>query len=278
MSQRFRVVVSSTVRYAQPENTFVNDPESWSEFCDRICEEVRNLPSDTRFCVFPEYCLRKTPFEEAQLLFNHLAHKIPSELVLVLGTVDVENCGSLHNSAVVIRDRFIQYVPKTNIIPQDAANGVSPGKHPGVFQLVVDDIKFAVLVCADLWNIPLCYSLAVDQGADVFLVPCWTSCQKGNRSRVRDEFRSLARTRSLEYGIVVAIADHPFNYPKTDVSNSTCVFSPTDRDQILPHDIVHQDELVVDLADLRHRRVDWIARGLGQKNANVFVSRNINNE
>ena len=267
----YKVVVSSLVR---------NVHLPLSTFEDQVLTEVRSWHPDVRLAVFPEYMWRTTATENViAFASGPLADALHPEQVVVLGTVDIEQDDCITNSALVLHNKLLRFVPKTKVLTQDRNNGVARGINPGVIEFPL--FRLAVLVCADLWDVKLCYKLAIEQGANVFAVPAWTATRKGGRAGARREWHALARTRSMEYGIVVAVADHAWDHDKTDVANATSIFSFEDRSrdpigaaidldiadsyhEALSAVTVHRDSAHIEPQKLVTARIKWDERGLAQ--------------
>lgn len=241
---------------------------SFEEFQEEVTDYLASLPEDTALAVFPEYCWRTTPAEQVlDFVRGRVKESVSPDLVLVLGTVDTVLPGSPPNArptntALVLGEGRLQFVPKTKVLAADRLNGVVAGTNPGV--LAFRRFRLAVLVCADLWDVQLCYDLAHVQNADVFAVPAWTATRRGNRGRAREYWHALANVRCKEYGIVVAVADHARNFQHSDVANATWVFHPSEGCERPDTDPVEECRVRIKPAKLRESVTRWNSKGLGQ--------------
>jgi predicted amidohydrolase len=177
-----------------------------------------------------------------------------------MGTVEVESDGTKYNASIVLHDGNIRYVPKTKVLDKERRCGISPGMNPGVFDC--GKFRLGILVCADLWD-PLLVQKLVINKVDVIAVPAWTATATGNRQGTRLDWYSLARSTSTAYGVVVAVADHMYNYESSDVGNATIIFSPSNRNKaMLTAEFVPRDVENIDVDAVRAARERWISKGL----------------
>jgi len=237
--------------------------KSFEEFTKELETEIMSWAPDTLLGVFPEFCWRKSDPEEVFKYLEKLKSKIKSNLVLVLGTLEFTLNGKFTNNAIVLHDSKFWYIPKTKVLDTDALLGVVPGENPGVIKF--PRFNLGVLVCADLWDAQLCYKLAYLQGADIIAVSSWTATRPTNRLNARRDWHALARTRSTEHSIIIAVADHMYNFPKTDVANATSIFTHDNRSKEFPCDeYIIRDIVSINLKAAKEARDRWISRGLGQ--------------
>jgi predicted amidohydrolase len=230
-------------------------------FTEKLEEEISSFPSDTLLAVFPEYCWRLTPQVDVFNYIETLKSKISSDLCLVLGTLEFTLHDKYTSNAIVLHNNVLYYIPKTKVLAGEVNNGITPGINPGV--IVLPHFRLGVLICADLWEPSLVYKLVLEQKADIIAVPAWTATAKGNRSLARLDWHSLSRTVSTQYSVVVAVADHVYNYAKTDVANATVIFSPVNRQKMFPiHDEVFQDNANINLVTIEQSRQRWKNKGL----------------
>lgn len=249
----YSIVTSSLVRdMDKPFEIFIIELE----------KEIMSWPKDTLLGIFPEYCWRKTSPVEIFNYIKILQTKIPKILTLVLGTLEFTLNGKYTNNAIIIYEDKIWYVPKTKVLHQDKLNGLVSGYNNGVISL--PRFRLAVLVCADLWDTPLCYKLALIENADILAVPAWTSTFKGNRIQAKQDWHSLARTRSTEYSVIVAVADHIHNFPNHDVANATYIFTPANRGEIFSDENVNKSISIINPTALKLHVDRWKQKGLGQ--------------
>ena len=248
----FSIVTSSLVRD-------MNAP--FNCFTEKLEAEIKSFPIDTLLAVFPEYCWRLTPEAEVFYYIETLKSKISPDICVVLGTLEFILHDKYTSNAIILHNNTLYYVPKTKILSSEVNNGVSPGVNPGV--IVLPHFRLAVLICGDLWEPSLLYKLIIEQKADIIAVPAWTAVTKGKRTSARLDWYSLSRTVSTQYSVVVAVADHLYNYPRTDVANATIIFSPDNRDKTFPtQDEVPKDIANINLAAIEQSRQRWKNKGL----------------
>ena len=211
--------------------------------------------------IFLEYCWRLTPKDEVFSYIELIKSKIPSDLCLVLGTLEFIYDDTYTNNAIVLCNSEITIVPKTKILNKEVDDGLLPGINPGV--IVLPNFRLGVLVCSDLWEPSLLNKLVLHDNVDIVAVPAWTATIKGNRSNARLDWFSLARTVSTQYSVVVVVADHVYNFTNTDVANATIVFSPDNRRKHFPtSDFIHHDSELIDFLSINLARQRWKNKGL----------------
>lgn len=252
MDETFSVVCSSLVR---------NMNTSFEEFQEEIELEITKWPKDTLLGIFPEYCWRLTPSIDVFKYIDSLKKKIPTELTLVLGTLEYDNNGLYTSNAIVLSDSILYHVPKTKILKTEKMRGLHMGKNIGVINL--PKFKLGVAVCADLWEPRVMKQLALDEKADIIAVPAWTGTKKGNRTYAKLDWHSLAKTQSNTYGVVIAVADHLSNFENEDVGNATVIFSPANRNKLFPfNDNIIRDIENINLDEVHQARERWKDKGL----------------
>ncbi len=258
--------IKSAAPFHVVSSSLVRGKESFEKFSARIEEEILSWPKDTQLDVFPEYFARKTPPRQMLTFLEQLKLRLPAHfdhLVLVMGTVAFTFNGLYTNNAIIIDKRHTWFVPKTKVLEGDTRWGIVGGHNPGVIEF--PKFKLGVLVCSDLWDIMLTYKLDHIGKADILAVPAWTATGTGNREFSKQDWHALARTRSTEYGVIVAVADHIDNFKYSDVANATIIFSPANRRKIFPTASIFQDSAAIQLLEVDQSVHRWRAKGLGQR-------------
>lgn len=129
------------------------------------------------FICLPEYCM----INELDPDFSRAALKIKDNLeylnnlsvefgtCLVAGSVVEGDKDSLYNSSYVFnRGNIVGRYRKLNPVDGELKKGILPGDK--LFTTMVDDIKIAVLICADALN-PNLFDLLFDQEVDLIFIP-----------------------------------------------------------------------------------------------------------
>ncbi len=233
--------------------------------------------------VFPEYMFRTTPLELVLEYINGTLKNDLSEFshfLIVLGTVDVPVDGNpekYYNSALVVykidKDDFtIKYVPKTQVLESDIQNNVIAGTNPGAVILPLsqtpDDsmerpksLNVGVLVCADLYNYGLCYDLVMRQNVDVLLVTAWTATSKGGAQRAKLIWNALCKTRTIEFAVTVAVADHLLNHANKDVGNVTNIYEGNCGYKVPIEENVYSKTNTINISVIHDYRKYWFGKG-----------------
>lgn len=255
--------IASNEPYHLATVSLVRDMEKpFGEFTKQVEEEIASWPKTTLLGVFPEFCWRKSNPQEVFNYLSLLKTKIRPDLALVLGTLEFTLNGNYTNNAIVVYDGKLWYVPKTKVLKGDKELGIVRGNNPGV--ICLPRFNLGVLVCADLWDVQLCYKLVFLQKADILAVPAWTATRKSNHKYARLDWHSLARVRSTEYSVIVVVADHLKNFPNTDVANGTVGFTPADRSKDFPLPLVEREIIHIDPSEILNAVEKWAEKGLAQ--------------
>ncbi len=198
------------------------------EFIGLLVKEIGSWPNGVDIAVFPEYCWGNCDedfvISEIKSLQKHKFFKFP----VIFGTIARENVdGTITNSAIIVLNNDnIKYIDKISVLkPEQNSRGVRTGTNTGIIK--TKKINFSVVICADLWNFEMVKSITIDQNADLLIVPSFTAVQKGYGEYAREQWYSLAITRSRELVIPIVIADHKENTSEYDVGDVSLIVDPS---------------------------------------------------
>jgi len=129
------------------------------------------------FVCLPEYCL----IQESDTDFSRAAMHIKEDLdylrnlsiefstCLIAGSVVEGADDSLYNSSYIFnRGSIVGRYRKMSPVDGELGQGILPGDK--IFIATIDDIKIAVLICADAMNAGL-FDLLFEQKADIIFIP-----------------------------------------------------------------------------------------------------------
>lgn len=208
----------------------ISPDEDLSSFIKRVTGSLLTIPKDTDIVVFPEYCWGHTPFTEVISSLERIKSDFRFNVIFGSHAFQLTNAATTNNAIISIIDHELLFSSKT--IPMEGErerNNIEPGLNIGVIE--VKNIKFGVIICADLWNWKLVYDLVVKQGAELLIVPAFTVVPKGYREYAKYQWLSLAITRSREFVIPLVIADHHVNGIEYDVGAVSCIIDPSIKNE-----------------------------------------------
>ena len=201
---------------------------SCQEFITSLVREIESWPDRIDIAVFPEYCWGNCSedfiIDEIRTLQKQNFFKFP----IVFGTIARKRAHDTYtNSAIVVlNNKEVEYIDKISVLtPEQNSRNVRTGSNSGVIK--TRKFSFSIVVCADLWNFELVKSLTIDQNADILLVPSFTAVPKGYGDYAREQWYSLAITRSRELIIPIAIADHKVTKSDYDVGDVSLIVDPS---------------------------------------------------
>lgn len=119
----------------------------------------------------PEDLLLKGHFVDDNLRALHAFVKKVSDIVVVVGFVDIDEKKNLYNAAGIIHNGRLRGVYRKIELPNygvfDEKRYFHPGKRASVFEL--GGMKFAVNICEDIWRDRGVAKLQADKGAEVII-------------------------------------------------------------------------------------------------------------
>lgn len=190
-----------------------------------LMAEIRSWSPETLLGVFPEYCWRTTTPAEVFECIDRLMEFVPSQLTLVLGTLEFTLNGCFTNNAIVLHDHHLWYVPKLHALDSEISRGLQRGSHTNPRVIRLPRFTLGVVVCADLWNMDLTDRLVKSEKIDVLAVPAWFAVPIGQSDAARQKVHHLAYTQCNRLFVTVVVADHLHHFPTSEVANATGVFS-----------------------------------------------------
>jgi len=146
----------------------------------------RELPLEQKLHIFkqrpdfvclPEYCMvgeTETDFSRAALKIKENLEYLKNlsvefETCLVAGSVVEGDNDSLFNSSYIYnRGHFVGRYRKLNPVDGELEKGILPGDK--IFTAIIDGVKIAVLICADILNSGL-FDLLFKKEVDIIFVP-----------------------------------------------------------------------------------------------------------
>lgn len=203
--------------------------EALDQFLIRINNVLSKISSDTDVIVFPEYCWGENNFEDVRKCIDKIRTNYNFNIVFGSHPFELEKNKTTNNAIISIIEDELKFSPKT--IPMEGEkerNNIIAGENLGIIE--INNIKVGIVICADLWNWRLIRDIVTNQKADILLVPAFTVVPKGHREYAKYQWLSLAITRSREFVVPIAIADHSDNGEIYDVGNVTCVIDPSRKD------------------------------------------------
>lgn len=201
--------------------------QSLESFKEELLNGITNLPSETDFCVLPEYCWGMTEFNQVLTIIEDVK-SLQLPICFVMGSIAIKTDESgIHNQAIILfPNGELYFVPKTNVLSGEAnRQGVKSGQNNQTFSY--NGIRFGVLICADLWNYNILEKLILEQKAELLLVPALTVVPPGLSAYAKIQWYSLGIARSREFIIPMVISDHSENNEDYDVGNASCIIDPS---------------------------------------------------
>ena len=140
-------------------------------------EKLHIIKRRPDFVCLPEYCLidkRSPDFIRAALEVKEnirTLQQLSLELAtcLIAGSVVEADGDSLYNSSYLMKNgEILGRYRKLNPVSGETAKGIMPGDM--VFTTTVDDVKIAILICADALNIGL-FEALVKEEIDIVFIP-----------------------------------------------------------------------------------------------------------
>lgn len=204
------------------------DGTSCQEFVTSLVKEIESWPDGVDIAVFPEYCWGHCSEDFVIAEIRTLQKQNFFRFPIVFGTIAKKrDDGTYTNSAIIVLDNEeVNYIDKISVLtPEQNSRSVRTGFNSGVIK--TRKFRYSIVVCADLWNFELVKSLTIDQNADILLVPSFTAVPKGYGDYAREQWYSLAITRSRELVIPIAIADHEATNSDYDVGKVSLIVDPS---------------------------------------------------
>jgi predicted amidohydrolase len=189
---------------------------------------IKNLLLQTEYpalTVLPEYAWGNYSTEDINQDISEIQRSLLDNQLVVFGTSFRNSTQGNYNSAIVVTKKTINYVDKTRVLDHENSHrGIRNGSNLQAFDFM--GLKIAIVICADLWDSDLLNQLINIKHADILLVPSMTVVANGHGNYAKVQWHSLAITRSREYLIPIAVADHHSNGKEYSVGGATCIANP----------------------------------------------------